>query len=172
MFRATCRALLLAGILTSVLVCVELFQGPAEAGPGAVSYVFRRSWGGEGGQLGWVRGIVVGSDDTVYVADSSLNRITRILPAERTFSVFGGAGSGNGEFWGPSGMALDEFGDVCVADQYNHRIQKFDSSGNYLTQWGSYGSGNGQFRDPIGVAVDSRGNIYVTDWYNSAQRQL
>ena len=53
---------------------------------------------------------------------------------------WGSSGSGNGQFNGPTGVAVDGSGDVYVADRANHRIQRFISSGAYLTQWGSYGS--------------------------------
>ena len=76
---------------------------------------------------------------------------------------FGSAGSGNGQFEYPLGIAVDSSNNVYVADSDNNRVEKFDRNGNYLTQWGSLGSGNGQFIDPVGIAVDSSNNVYVTD---------
>jgi DNA-binding beta-propeller fold protein YncE len=79
---------------------------------------------------------------------------------------FGSAGSGNGQFVFPSGVAVDSRNNVYVADTVNDRVEKFDSRGNYLTQWGSSGTGNGQFDYPYGIAVDSRNNVYVVDGRN------
>ncbi len=76
---------------------------------------------------------------------------------------WGQAGSGDGLFNQPSGIAVDSAGDVYVADTANHRIQKFDDQGNFLLKWGAQGSGAGQFNAPKGVAVDSADNVYVVD---------
>jgi DNA-binding beta-propeller fold protein YncE len=53
---------------------------------------------------------------------------------------WGTSGSGNGQFNGPAGMALDASGNVYVADLGNNRIQKFTGAGVYLTKWGTLGS--------------------------------
>ena len=79
---------------------------------------------------------------------------------------WGSQGSGNGQFNGPYGLAVDSSGNVYVTDYNNHRVQKFSSTGSYITKWGSYGSGNGQFDRPWGIAVDSSGNVYVVDYGN------
>src|SRR5580765_5337043 len=68
---------------------------------------------------------------------------------------WGTPGSGNGQFNGPAGMAVDANGNVYVADYGNHRVQKFTDTGAYLTQWGTHGSGSGQFNGPEGLAVDA-----------------
>src|ERR1039457_2438658 len=80
---------------------------------------------------------------------------------------WGSAGSGNGQFIYPYGIAVDSSNNVYVADTDNDRIEKFDSNGNYLTQWGSHSSGNGQFSGAGWIAVDSSNNVYVTDLYNN-----
>jgi hypothetical protein len=91
--------------------------------------------------------------------------VTFAAPAS-LFLTWGSAGSGNGQFDDPWGIALDSAGNVYVADGYNQRIQKFTSAGAYVTQWGSYGSGNGQLEYPDGIAVDGAGNVYVADYQN------
>ena len=40
---------------------------------------------------------------------------------------WGSAGTGNGQFIDPFGIAFDSSGNVYVADQVNQRIQKFTS---------------------------------------------
>src|SRR5689334_4971451 len=74
---------------------------------------------------------------------------------------WGAYGSGDWQFIGPAGMAVDASGNVYVADYGNHRVQKFTPTGTYLTQWGTHGSGDGQFNGPEGVAADASGNVYV-----------
>ena len=81
---------------------------------------------------------------------------------------WGSPGSGDGEFSGPWGVAVDASGNVIVAETGNHRIQVFDSSGDFLREWGSPGSGDGQFS--VGVAVDASGNVIVADSATFASR--
>ena len=64
--------------------------------------------------------------------------------------MWGAYGSGNGRFYDPHGIAIDDSGNVYVADADNDRIQKFDPNGAFITKWGTYGSGNGQFYWPVG----------------------
>ena len=71
--------------------------------------------------------------------------------------MWGSQGAGNGQFNGPTAVAVDPSGNVYVADYGNHRIQKFIPNGNYITQWGS--PGDSYFAE--GVAVDPSGNVYV-----------
>ena len=80
---------------------------------------------------------------------------------------WGTAGSGDGQFYSPLGVAVDCSGNVYVTDASNHRIQKFTSNGDFVTKWGSGGSGDGQFNGPYGVAFGSSGNVYVGDTYNN-----
>jgi DNA-binding beta-propeller fold protein YncE len=79
---------------------------------------------------------------------------------------WGSFGTGDGQFNGPAGMAVDAVGNVYVADYGNHRVQKFSPAGTYLAQWGTHGSGDGQFNGPEGLAVDAVGNVYVADFGN------
>jgi DNA-binding beta-propeller fold protein YncE len=80
---------------------------------------------------------------------------------------WGSSGTGNGQFHGPGGIAIDSSGNVYVADIGNHRIQKFSGDGTFIATWGFYGSNDGQFNSPESVAVDSSGNVYVPDSYNN-----
>lgn len=82
--------------------------------------------------------------------------------------TIGDTGSGDGEFSGPSDVAVDPAtGDFYVTDTFNDRIEKFDSAGHFLFQVGTAGCTNGEFNRPIGVAVDpSDGTVYVADSLN------
>jgi uncharacterized protein (TIGR03663 family) len=80
--------------------------------------------------------------------------------------VFGGPGSGNGQFAEPRGLAADGRGNLYVADTKNSRIQVFDASGNFVRAFGRKGSGDGELNEPCGVAVDSEGEIWVADTWN------
>ena len=79
---------------------------------------------------------------------------------------WGSYGSGDGQFKGPTGVAVDSSRNVFVVDNNNNRIQEFDSSGNFIRKWGSQGSGDGEFEFPMGVAVDLMRDVYVADMGN------
>lgn len=107
----------------------------------------------------------VDSQGNIYVGTT-----LRILKFDRRGELqlsWGGSGSGDGEFDGAIGIAVDGSDNIYVADIDNHRIQVFDSNGNFLFKFGSEGSESGQFRRPRDVTVDSNGNIYVADTDNS-----
>src|SRR5436305_2209272 len=81
-------------------------------------------------------------------------------------TVWGTAGSGDGQLQNPQGVAVGPQGDVYVADQNNNRIDKFDANGGFILKWGSFGSNDGQLGSPTAVATDGAGNVYVADWGN------
>ncbi len=103
--------------------------------------------------------------------------------------AFGSAGTGNGQFSEPSGVAVNEAtGDVYVLDKGNNRVQYFDSNRNYLGQFNGETSPTGKFSQPVGIAVDSacvqhkpvltgaacetfdhsNGDVYVVDYDHKA----
>ncbi len=81
--------------------------------------------------------------------------------------VFGSYGTSEGEFIGPSGVAVDSKDNIIVADQGNDRIQVFDSNGNFLFSFGSYGDSEGYLKVPHSLTVDSKGRIIVADTANN-----
>jgi len=99
----------------------------------------------------------------IYADDVLIHKFS---PNTRYLGELGAAGSGEGQFHLPWGLAVDGLGNIYVADMGNNRIQILDSHGKFLTAWGSPGSGKGQFKGPYGVAVDGSGNVYVADLGN------
>ncbi len=84
-------------------------------------------------------------------------------PTSCFITAWGSNGTGNGQFQGLYGIAVNSSGNVYVTDTSNYRIQEFSSTGTYITKWGGAGSGNGQFSGPSGIAVNSSGDVYVAD---------
>jgi tripartite motif-containing protein 71 len=84
----------------------------------------------------------------------------------------GGKGTGNGQFDGPLGIAVDRSGNVLAADSRNGRLEKFKPSGTFITSIGIKGSGYGQFGEPNGIAIDRDGNIYVADAANNRVQKI
>ena len=100
------------------------------------------------------------------MVDRDNNRVQKFTSTGTFLAKWGKSGLGDGEFFEPSGIAVDSAGDVYVADTSNHRVQKFTSSGALLGRWGSFGNGTGQFESPNSLAVDSAGVVYVADTGN------
>ena len=101
--------------------------------------------------------------NNVYVADMDNDRIQKFNDSGTFLLKWGTAGTGNGQFKKPFGVAIDSLNNVYIVDKDNHRVQKFDSNGNFLFTWGTDGQGDGEFGHPQGIAIDSANNIYVVD---------
>ena len=139
------------------------------------SGTFQFKFGGSGssnpGQFVSPVGVAVDSAGNIYVTDSFGDRtndfVQKFDSLGTLLTSWGTQGSGNSQFFGAGGVAVDASGNVYVADPGNHRIQKFSSAGAFITTFGSNGIGDGQLIGPQGVSIDSAGNIYVADTGNS-----
>jgi DNA-binding beta-propeller fold protein YncE len=143
--------------LSALLVALVLSLGLALPAPASAAYDYVAKWGSYGtgeGQFDYPRGIATDTDGSVYVADTSNQRIQK-FDSEGTFLAE----------WRVAGvdLATDAAGDVYVVEVSAHRVRKFDSEGTFLTAWGGFGPGDGQFDRPMGIATDTAGNVYVVD---------
>jgi len=79
---------------------------------------------------------------------------------------FGTAGSGDGQFLSPRGIAVDPSGDVYVTDSSgtnDGQIQKFNANGVFDSRLGlNNGTAQG-FLNASRITTDSDGNVYATD---------
>ena len=75
-------------------------------------------------QFDWLCGVVVASDGSVYVADSNNHRIQKLTSAGGFVYEWGTQGSGEEEFYRPTGVAVAPDSSAYVGE-VNHRIQKF-----------------------------------------------
>jgi hypothetical protein len=123
---------------------------------------------GTQGQFNLLEGIAIDSANHVYVADWGNNRIDELSSEGASIGQFGEKGTGNGQFEGPFGIAIDaRSGNIFVTDARDQRSQVFSSSGTFLGKFaGSFGSGEGQFNGPRGITIDSSGNAYIVDGNN------
>ncbi|WP_340399639.1 dockerin type I domain-containing protein [Paenibacillus sp. FSL H8-0079] len=126
------------------------------------------------GEFNYAYDVAIDNKGNVYVVDAGNNRIQKLDAATNTWSEWGRGerrtGSGLGEFFFPSGIAVDHRGDIYVSDVGNHRIQKLNVNTNQWSEWGkpgSSGNGLGEFDFPFGLTIDNTGNLYVADNNNN-----
>lgn len=79
---------------------------------------------------------------------------------------WGTAGSDNGQFLTPRGIAVDSAGNVYVVDASGDtrgQIQKFDANGTFLGRVGANNDNPDGFVSAYRITSDSSNNIYATD---------
>ena len=105
--------------------------------------------------------LTVGSDGTVYVADTGNNTIRKITAAGVVTTLAGAAGQsgsldGTGSaarFATPAGIAVDSSGNVYVGDSGNSAVRKVTPTGVVTTVASVASVG--------GLAIDAAGNLYA-----------
>jgi sugar lactone lactonase YvrE len=107
----------------------------------------------------------VDSAGNLFVTEFFANKVRRYDAATNwaVGTVWGGTGTGAGQFNRPHGVAISPDGSVYVGDRDNYRTQRFDTNGKFLNGWGSNGIKPGQFRQAVGTAVDIDCNVWVAD---------
>ncbi|HEX7331212.1 MAG TPA: PxKF domain-containing protein [Pyrinomonadaceae bacterium] len=80
--------------------------------------------------------------------------------------TWGTAGSEDGQFLLPRGIAVDPAGNVYVTDgagDSRGQIQKFDANGNFIARLGQNNGTAQGFLSAYRITTDSSGNVYATD---------
>lgn len=165
-------------VLSTPTSCVTPGAGmePQEDGNDHVPLrmVGRRSFRNDGAHmqptlLGRARSMGIGVVGLALLAVLVVRGLSPVLntgsspPSAPRVPGIGYAGSGPGQFQGPTGLGLDARGNVYVVDQGNNRIQEFSGAGFPIGQWGSYGKAPTQFEGPSDLAVTPDGTVWVVD---------
>ena len=134
-------------------------QGVPQQGPHEYNF--------NNGSLVWPTCIALDSQQTLYISDEWLNRISIFRKDGEYIGKWEERpGSGDGELDRPSGMAFDAEDNLYIVDSGNNRVQKFTKDGAFLSKWGTAGSGEGQLNMPWGIDIDTNGDVYIADWRN------
>lgn len=114
------------------------------------------------GQMQKPTAIAVDGAGNIWVADRENNRVLK-FDKNGVFQLqFGTAGTGNGQFNDPRGVAISpKTGNVWVSELGGNRVQEFKPNGEFVKKITAVGSGS--FTDPYGIAVGADGTVWVVD---------
>jgi len=102
--------------------------------------------------------------DRLYVADIAHHQIQVLEKTTgRLLFKFGKPGSGEGELFHPTNIALGPDGDIYVVETSNFRVQRFTAEGKPVRTYGTVGSAPGSFARPKGIAMDKAGRLLIGD---------
>lgn len=122
-----------------------------------------------------------------YVTEVSGNKIIKISLATGSSTILAGSGvAGSADekgqkasFFGPRGIAVDEYGNVYVSDYSNHKIRRITPQGEVTTLAGSGvnastdGVGtNAEFSGPAGLVISNSATLYVGEAGSSTLRSV
>ncbi|WP_028982467.1 T9SS type A sorting domain-containing protein [Sporocytophaga myxococcoides] len=118
-------------------------------------------------------GIAIAKNGDLYITDSNNHRIRKVTQDGEVSTIAGTGTSGSlegaaasAQFYNPSGIAIDIYGNIFVADKNNSKIRKISTDLIVSTV------GATSFNYPSGVAADLNGNIYVADQSNQKIKKI
>jgi sugar lactone lactonase YvrE len=136
------------------------------------------------------RGLAVGGDGSLYIAEGGGDRIRRVDPTgiittvagngTRGFSGDGGPAT-QAQLFAPAQIQLDPDGNLYIADAGNNMIRRVDRTGIITTVAGNGAKGfsgdggpahDAQLNNVSGVAVNDAGNLYIADTGNNRIRKV
>jgi sugar lactone lactonase YvrE len=165
------------------------------AGNGSAGY------SGDGGiatnaNLNMPAGVAVDAYGNVFIADHN-NNVIRKVESFGTYGDYGvmttvagngnaaysgdGAAATNASLNGPTGVAVDVYGNLFIADQANNVIREVSTNGVITTVAGNGAAGysgdggtatNAMLFNPAGVVVDASGNLFIAEWSNNRVRKV
>ena len=137
-------------------------------------------------------GVTLGSDGTLFIADSFNGRIRAVDPVTGFMRTVAGDG-GEYRYQGPdeppsaslarpSGIALDEEGNLYFTDSDNHLVRRWDRVTGRIERIAGvgvaqYGGDEGAALEaglsyPFGILVDRAGHVLVADTFNHRIRKI
>ena len=120
--------------------------------------------GGQGSLNGPVHCVQCGE---YFIVSDRDEHCIKVFNREGHFQYkFGKQGKGDGEFYYPGYLLVNESQNLFVCDRFNHRVQVFELNGKFIGKFGTEGSKLGKFNYPLSVAMLSNGRIVLSDEYN------
>lgn len=135
-------------------------------------------------------GIVVDSQDRVYIADAGTHAVRRVNTDGTVVTIAGTGAAGSSGDGGqatsarlnaPVRLAFDSAGNLYIADSGNHRIRRVTPGGIISTVAGTGAAGStgdggpataARLRTPYDVAFGPDGSMYIADRGNNRVRRV
>jgi len=147
---------------------------------------------GDGGpgvsaKLNWPKRVAVAADSSLYIADTSNNRVRRVGLDGNISTVAGGGASGDGGLATaayisrPEGLAVASDGSLYIAENGGNRIRRVGPDGIIATVAGNGTAGFGgdggaatsaNLSAPSSVALAADGSVYIADTNNNRIRRV
>jgi DNA-binding beta-propeller fold protein YncE len=119
---------------------------------------------GAPGDGAWKPVAVAAGGGRIYAADALAHRVCVFdSDSEDLLATIGSAGSGDGQFYFPTGVALDAERRLYVSDTFNGRVSVFDDFHAPLHTIGQPGDRYGDLGSPRQLAVSDSGIIAIAD---------
>ncbi len=138
-----------------------------------LSFIIGGERGSNFGEFDDPKGVVVDSNQNIYVLDAGNHRIQKFDSNGVFMKSWGGQGLGDSQFVNPMDIAIDSSNNIYVLetgkkyDDGGNRIQKFSSDGKFLKSWGSKGANNSEFEFPLGFSINDKNIMVVMDTKNN-----
>ncbi|CAF4678933.1 unnamed protein product [Rotaria sp. Silwood1] len=119
-------------------------------------------------QLNSPWGLHVDDDDTIYVADTSNQRVVKWASGVSSGQVVvggNGLGNHNKQLWGVTNLVVDKNGTMFMCDRFNKRVQRWyknDNDGQTIIANISCS----------GVTMDNEGTLYVSDFEENSVMKM
>ncbi|MEC0231197.1 S-layer homology domain-containing protein [Paenibacillus alba] len=164
MRRVNIKKRLIAVLMSFVLLVLPMIQSVLGGGKAyAAGTLVWSDITGSGG-FNSPYDVAIGSDGTVYVADTRNHKIKKLPSGRSDWEDI----TGSGGFSYPQGVAVGSDGTVYVADTVNNKIKKLPIGGG---AWSDI-TGSGAFFNPHGMAIGGDGAVYVADTNNHQIKKL
>jgi DNA-binding beta-propeller fold protein YncE len=112
-------------------------------------------------------GLTVHPDGRLFIADTHYSRVSILDRDGKLLQTFGKEGTGAGEMFLPTDVAVDANGFVYVSEyQGNDRITKWSPSLEYISALGEEPINDARLRRPAGLDIDSEQTLWIADACN------
>lgn len=137
-------------------------------------------------------GLAVGTDGTLYIADTFNGRIRAVDPTTGIITTVVGDGGEyryhgpeegtSGSLSRPSGIAVDSEGNLLMTDSDNHLVRRWERASGRMDRVAGIGEANDRGDGgpaseaalcyPFGIVIDRSGRILVADTFNHRVREI